>query len=184
MLHQDPSRVACLFSAETLRDRCAALGATLTQDYAGREVLAVCVLRGAIPFFADLVRHIDLPLVCDTLAVSSYEGGTTSTGRVRLVSDLRESVEGRHVLLVEDIVDTGLTARFLLQLIEERGAASVELVSLLDKPARRQVAVDVRYVGFTIEDHFVVGYGLDLDQRLRNLPYVGVLRSPSENAAS
>lgn len=156
----------------TLRARVDELGAQITRDYQGRQLHLVCVLNGAFLFMADLVRAIDLPLTLDFLSVSSYGSRTASSGEVRLVKDLDQSLKNKHVLLVEDIVDTGLTMRYLLQYLEGRGPLSVEVVSLLSKPSRRQVDVPVHYLGFEIDDAFVYGYGLDVGHRYRNLPFV------------
>lgn len=162
-----------LISAEEIARRCRELGAEITRDYTGEEVTLVCVLLGSLPFFGDLAREVKLATRFDALQASSYHGGTTSTGAVELVRSLRHPVEGRHVLVVEDIVDTGLTMQRVLGHLREMNPASLKLVSLLDKPSRRKVEVPVDYIGFTIEDRFVVGYGLDYDEQLRNLPFIG-----------
>ncbi len=148
------------------------LGAEITRDYQGKDLHLICVLNGAFMFMADLVRAIDLPLTMDFLAVSSYGEGTTSSGEVRLVKDLSHSLNGKHVLLVEDIVDTGLTMRYLLGYLEGHQPESVAVASLLSKPARRQVEVPVHYLGFEIDDAYIYGYGLDVAHRYRNLPFV------------
>ena len=170
------SRIDVLISEADLRDRVKALGAQITRDYAGRSLLVIGVLKGSFVFLADLVRAIDLPVVVEFIGISSYEGTTTS-GVVRITSDIGRSIEGKDVLLVEDIVDTGLTMRYLLDNLATRGPASVEVCALLEKPARARVTIPVRYRGFVIGDEFVVGYGLDWDGRMRNLPFVGVPRS-------
>src|SRR5690625_2057752 len=159
-------------SAEEISQRVAELGAEIRRDYAGKDLHLICVLNGAFIFMADLVRAIDLPLTMDFLAVSSYGEGTSSSGEVRLVKDLTHSLNGRHVLLVEDIVDTGLTMRYLLNYLEGHGPESVKVVSLLSKPSRRQVEVPVHYLGFEIEDAYIYGYGLDVAHRYRNLPFI------------
>ena len=159
-------------SSEQIASRVAELGQELTRDYAGKELHLICVLNGAFMFMADLVRQIDLPITMDFLAVSSYGEGTTSSGEVRLVKDLSHSLHGRHVLLVEDIVDTGLTMRYLLNYLEGHGPESVRVASLLSKPARRQVEVPVHYLGFEIEDAYIYGYGLDVAHRYRNIPFI------------
>jgi hypoxanthine phosphoribosyltransferase len=164
-----------LISAETIQARIAELGRTISADYAGQEIVVVPVLKGSFVFAADLVRHIDAPLAIDFLGLRSYEG-TESSGVVQITSDLTKSVEGKHVLVVEDIVDTGLTMQYLLQNLETRKPASVKLASLLHKPSRSKVPIPIDYLGFTIEDVFVIGYGLDYDQHYRNLPYLGVMR--------
>lgn len=164
-----------LISAESIQARVAELGRQISADYAGQEIVVVPVLKGSFVFAADLVRHIDVPLAIDFLGLRSYEG-TESSGVVQITSDLTKSVEGKHVLVIEDIVDTGLTMQYLLQNLETRKPASVKLASLLHKPARARVKIPIDYLGFTIEDVFVIGYGLDFDQHYRNLPYLGVMR--------
>jgi len=164
-----------LISADSIRARVQELGRQITRDYAGREIVVVTVLKGSFIFAADLVRTIDVPLAVDFLGLRSYEG-TESSGVVQITSDLTKSVEGKHVLVVEDIVDTGLTMQYLLQNLETRKPASVKLASLLHKPARSKVKIPIDYLGFTIDDVFVIGYGLDFDQHYRNLPFLGVMR--------
>ena len=170
------SKIEVLIAEADLRARVAALGAQITRDYAGRSLVVVGVLKGSFVFMADLVRAIDLPISVEFIAISSYEG-TTTTGVVKITSDLTRSIEGKDVLLVEDIVDTGLTMRYLLDNLATRAPASLEVCALLEKPARARVTIPIRYRGFVIGDEFVVGYGLDWDGRMRNLPYVGVPRS-------
>ena len=167
-----------LLTEEQIRVRVAELGAQISQDYAGKELMLVCILKGANVFLADLCRQITLPLSYDFVAVSSYGADTKSSGVVRILKDLDESVESKHVLVIEDIVDTGLTLRlsYLLENLRSRRAASVKICTLLDKPSRRRVEVPVDYSGFTVEDRFVVGYGLDYAGTYRNLPYIGVLK--------
>jgi len=165
-----------LIPAGALRARVRALGRAISRDYAGRSLTLVCVLKGAAVFFADLARAIRLPVELEFIAVSSYAGATESSGEVRLSADVARPLAGKDVLLVEDIVDTGLTAGFLVGLLQARGPRSVALCSLLVKPARAKVQVDIAYRGFVIDDVFVVGYGLDAAERWRNLPYLGVLR--------
>ena len=170
------SRPPVLLTADAIRQRIAALADAIVRDHASAESLhVVCVLKGAFMFLADLLRAIDLPVTLDFLAVSSYAAGTTSTGEVRLLKDLDVALDGRHVLIVEDIVDTGLTLNYLQEILRARGPRSLRTVCLLSKPSRRKVDVAVEYVGFTIEDRFVVGYGLDHAGRYRNLPYIGVI---------
>jgi hypoxanthine phosphoribosyltransferase len=164
-----------LISADSIRARVEELGRQITRDYAGQEIVVVTVLKGSFIFAADLVRTIDVPLAVDFLGLRSYEG-TESSGVVQITSDLTKSVEGKHVLVVEDIVDTGLTMQYLLQNLETRKPASVKLASLLHKPARSKVKIPIDYLGFTIDDVFVIGYGLDFDQHYRNLPFLGVMR--------
>ena len=164
-----------LLSAQAIAARVAELGAQITADYAGQELAVVAVLAGSFVFCADLVRAIDLPLSVDFLGVRSYGDETTTSGVVRLTHDLTRPIAGQHVLLVEDIVDTGLTLRFLMDTFRARAPQSLRLASLLHKPARARTQVPIDYLGFTIEDRFVVGYGLDAAQKYRNLPFIGVL---------
>lgn len=152
--------------------RVSELGAQITADYAGSDLHLICVLNGAFVFMADLVRAIELPLTTDFLSVSSYGSRTESSGEVRLVKDLEQSLKNKHVLLVEDIVDTGLTMKYLLGYLAGRGPLSVRVAALLSKPSRRRVEVPVDYLGFEIDDAFVYGYGLDVDHVYRNLPFV------------
>jgi hypoxanthine phosphoribosyltransferase len=159
-----------------IRARVKALGAEIRRDHGeGAPVHLVAVLKGSFMFLADLARSIDGPVSLDFIAVSSYGGGTTSSGEVRLLKDVDRSVEGRDVILVEDIVDTGTTLHYLQEVFHARGARSLKTACLLSKPSRRKVDVPVEYIGFTIEDKFVVGYGLDFDEQYRSLPYIGVM---------
>jgi hypoxanthine phosphoribosyltransferase len=152
------------------------MAAQIHRDYADAgQVHIVCVLKGAFMFLADLVRAIDMPVTLDFMALSSYAKGTTSSGEVRLLKDLDSALEGRHVLIVEDIVDTGLTLHYLQDILKARGPKSVRTACLLSKPSRRQIDVRVEYIGFTIDDRFVVGYGLDFEERYRNLPHIAEL---------
>jgi hypoxanthine phosphoribosyltransferase len=164
-----------LISAEQIESRVRELGAEITRDYSGKPLVLVSVLKGSFVFAADLARAVDLPLRVDFLGVRSYGQGTETSGVVQITQDLARPIEGDDVLLVEDIVDTGLTMAHLIDLFRTRGPASVRVCALLYKPTRARVAVAIDYLGFTIEDHFVVGYGLDFDERHRNLPYIGVL---------
>jgi hypoxanthine phosphoribosyltransferase len=165
-----------LLSADVIDQRIRELGTELSRDYADAPQLHfICVLKGAFVFLADLVRAVDKPTTIDFLAVSSYAKGTTSTGEVRLLKDLDAALNGRDVLIVEDIVDTGLTLQYLQEILRARGPRTLRTVCLLSKPSRRKVDVPVDYIGFTIEDRFVVGYGLDFEGRYRGLPYIGVL---------
>lgn len=159
-------------AAEAIQERVRELGADITRDHAGRNPHLVCVLNGAFLFMADLVRAIALPCTVDFLSVSSYGAGTRTTGEVKLVKDLSQPLSGRDVILVEDIVDTGLTMQYLLHYLEGRGPASLRVAALLSKPSRRQVEVRVDYLGFTIPDAYVYGYGLDRAQFDRNLPFI------------
>lgn len=165
-----------LVSQEELQKRIAELGAEITRDYEGKKLLVLGILKGAVPFMADLIREIKLPLAYDFMAVSSYGASTQSSGVVRILKDLERSVEDVHILITEDIVDTGLTLKYLKENLSGRNPLSVKVVTLLDKPARRKVDVVPDYNGFTIPDEFVVGYGLDFNEEYRNLPYVGVLK--------
>ena len=164
-----------LLGADVLAARIRELGAEISRDYAGRDLLLVCVLKGAIFFLADLMRAIDLPLELDFMAISSYGAATDTSGVVRILKDLDTSIADRDVLIVEDIIDSGLTLSYLARTLEARRPASLEICALLTKPSRRQMEVPVRYIGFEIPDRFVIGYGLDYAERYRNLPYLGVL---------
>ena len=173
-MHDDISEV--LYSAETIADKVATIGAAIAVDYGEQRPLIVGILSGCFPFVADLARAIDIHVEVDFMAVSSYGGGTTSSGVVRTLKDLNTSIEGRHVLLVEDIIDTGLTLHYIMENLRTRKPASLEVCSLLDKTEARNKNVPVKYRGFECPNAFVVGYGLDYDGLYRNLPYVGVLR--------
>ena len=165
-----------LLSEEQLAARIVELGAEITADYAGKEILMIGVLRGAVLFMADLARAIKVPVAIDFMAVSSYGAGTSSSGVVRILKDLDENVEGKHVLVVEDIIDSGLTLNYLVDNLKSRQPASIKICTLLNKPERRKVDVDIAYNGFTIPDHFVIGYGLDYAEKYRNLPFIGILK--------
>ncbi len=173
---QTPTHVDVLISSEELAARVSALGEQITRDYAGRSVVVIGVLKGSFIFLADLVRAIDLPLSVDFIGISSYQGATTS-GVVQITSDLARPIEGKDVLLVEDIVDTGLTMRYLLDNLATRQPSSLKVCALLEKPSRARVKVPIDYRGFVVGDEFVVGYGLDWDGKMRNLPFIGVPRS-------
>ena len=164
-----------LIERETLAARVAELGAEVSADYEGRDLLLIGVLKGAVFFMADLMRHLTVPCEVDFMAISSYGDATDSSGIVRILKDLDINIEGRHVLVVEDIIDSGLTLSYLIRNLESREPATLEVCALLTKPSRREIDVPVRYVGFEIPNKFVVGYGLDFAERYRNLPYVGVL---------
>src|SRR6478609_2228839 len=164
-----------LIDQETLAARVAELGAEVSADYEGRDLLLIGVLKGAVFFMADLMRHLTVPCEVDFMAISSYGDATDSSGIVRILKDLDINIEGRHVLVVEDIIDSGLTLSYLIRNLESREPATLEVCALLTKPSRREIDVPVRYVGFEIPNKFVVGYGLDFAERYRNLPYVGVL---------
>lgn len=165
-----------LISEEELRKKVAELGEEITNDYRGKDLLIIGIFKGAVPFLADLIRHIDIPLRYDFMAVSSYGSATRSSGAVRILKDLDTSVEDMHVLIVEDIVDTGLTLKYLKENLIRRHPKSLKIVTLLDKPERREVEVQPDYNGFVIPNEFVVGYGLDYNEIFRNLPYIGILK--------
>ena len=164
-----------LVDEESLRTRVAELGEEISTDYAGRDLLLVGVLKGAVFFMADLMRQLTVPCEVDFMAISSYGAASDSSGVVRILKDLDINIEDRHVLVVEDIIDSGLTLSYLMRNLESRAPASLEVCALMTKPERREIEVDVRYVGFEIPNRFVIGYGLDFAERYRNLPYVGVL---------
>ena len=173
-----------LVQPDALRRRVEELGAQITADYKGKDLLLVGVLKGAIFFLADLMRHIEVPCDLDFMAVSSYGSATDSSGVVRILKDLDAPLEGRDVLIVEDIVDSGLTLQYLLRNLGARNPASLEVCALLTKPARRKVELDARYVGFEIPDRFVIGYGLDFGEKYRNLPYVATMTDEAVAAAA
>jgi hypoxanthine phosphoribosyltransferase len=173
-----PAKPRALLSAEQIASRVRELGAEIGHDYADQKLVLVPVLKGSFVFAADLARAIDLPLRIDFLGVRSYGAGTESSGVVQITHDLLRPIEGEDVLIVEDIVDTGLTVGHLVELLRTRGPRSVRVCALLNKPSRARVAARIDYLGFTIEDRFVVGYGLDFDEHHRNLPYIGVLDAP------
>ena len=164
-----------LVQADELQHKIKQMGEEITRDYAGKNLLLVGVLKGAVLFLADLMRHLDVTSEIDFMAVSSYGSSTESSGVVRILKDLDAPLEGRHVLVVEDIVDSGLTLQYLLRTLEARGPASLEVCALLTKPSRRTVDLPVRYTGFEIPDKFAIGYGLDYAERYRGLPYVATL---------
>lgn len=165
-----------LINSQEIQKRINDLGKRISRDYKGKEVLLVCVLKGAFVFLADLIRAMDVPLKVDFIACSSYGSSTESSGVVRILKDLDYPVEGKHILLVEDIVDTGLTLNYILSLLKERRPKSLKVCAFLDKPERRVVPVKIDYLGFKIPNEFVVGYGLDYNGQFRNLPFIGVLK--------
>jgi hypoxanthine phosphoribosyltransferase len=173
--------LAILFSEETIRQRIRELGKQITEDYKGKDLVLVGVLKGSCVFLADLMREIDLPLSIDFMSVSSYKDGTKSSGDVEILKDLSNPIRDKDVLLVEDIVDTGLTLTRLLEILGSRGASSIKLVSFLDKPEPRiNKELPIHYTGFVVPNEFVVGYGLDAAGRYRNLPFIGVVKDPSK----
>ena len=174
MIHPDIEQV--LYTEEQLRDRVREVGQQIAADYAGREPMLISVLRGSYIFMADLTRAIDLNVTVDFMAVSSYGAGTTSSGQVEIKKDLSDSIEGKELIIVEDILDSGNTLYYLMDVLRARKPASIRICALMDKPERRTKPITADYVGFTIPDAFIVGYGLDYDERYRNLPYVGVLK--------
>lgn len=165
-----------LYSEEQIGAKVKEMGAQLSADYEGRNPLVICVLKGAFIFMSDLVKTITVPLEIDFMAVSSYGASTKSSGVVKIIKDLDVTVEGRDVLIVEDIIDSGLTLSYLIDVLDHRGAKSVTVATLFDKPARRTVELTPDYKGFTLPDEFVVGYGLDYAEKYRNLPYIGILK--------
>jgi len=166
-----------LISEETLQSRIAELGAQISEDYAGKNLLLLCVLKGGVLFLTDLMRHVNIPHEIDFLAISSYGRGVReSSGVVRIVKDLEDSIEGKNILIVEDIIDSGVTLSYLVQLLSPRNPASLKICTLLNKWERRTTEIPVDYIGFDIADEFVFGNGLDLDEQYRNLPYIGVVK--------
>lgn len=176
MAYADGDILKVLFTGEELRERIAQVGAQITRDYRGREPVLVSVLRGSYIFMADLTRSIDIPCTVDFMSVSSYGAGTASSGQVKILKDLSESIEGKDLIIVEDILDSGNTLYYLRDVLEARKPKSVSICTLLDKPERRVKDIKPDYVGFQIPDAFVVGYGLDYAERYRNLPYIGILK--------
>ena len=173
-MHDDILRV--LYTEETLKQRVHELGAAITEDYRGKNVFFLGVLKGSFIFMADLLRNVGLPCAMDFMAVSSYGSGTKTTGAVRITKDLTKDIEGLDVIIVEDILDSGVTLSYLKDYLLRRNPASVSIVTLLDKPERRAADIRADYLGFTVPDEFVVGYGLDFAERYRNLPYIGILK--------
>ena len=173
-MHQDVEKI--LYTEEEIRARVADLGAQITRDYQGKNLVVASVLRGSYIFMADLTRAIELPLSVDFMAVSSYGAGTSSSGQVEIKKDLSDSIEGKDLLIVEDILDSGNTLYYLMDVLGARKPASIRICTLMDKPDRRTKPVHATYTGFTIPDAFVVGYGLDYAEKYRNLPYVGILK--------
>ncbi|MGI6538404.1 MAG: hypoxanthine phosphoribosyltransferase [Caldicoprobacterales bacterium] len=173
MLTNNVERI--LIDEEKLMNRIREMGRQITEDYRGKDLVLICILKGAVIFASDLAREIKLPLAMDFMAVSSYGSSTKSSGVVRILKDLDQEIEGRHVLIVEDIVDSGLTLHYLTENLMTRKPASLKICTCLDKPERRVTPVKIDYVGFNIPDEFVIGYGLDYAEEYRNLPFIGVL---------
>lgn len=165
-----------LFSEEQIQNKIKELGEQLSSEYEGKNPLVICVLKGAFIFMADLVKQIKVPLEIDFMAVSSYGASTKSSGVVKIIKDLDVPVEGRHILIVEDIIDSGLTLSYLIDVLERRNAKSISVVALFNKPARRTVELEPDYAGYELPDEFVVGYGLDYAEKYRNLPFIGILK--------
>lgn len=165
-----------LLSEQKIKEAVEKMGAQITSDYKGKELVLICILKGSIIFTADLMRAIDLPLKIDFLAASSYGSGTQSSGTITIKKDIDTDIKGKHVLLVEDIIDSGNTLSRLKKMFSEREAASVKICTMLDKPARRETEISPDYCGYTVPDEFVVGCGLDFDEYYRNLPYIGILK--------
>jgi hypoxanthine phosphoribosyltransferase len=174
LLHSDIKQI--LLTEEQLGEKVRELAEQITHDYRGRNPLVICVLKGAFIFMAHLVKHMEMPIEIDFMAVSSYGASTKSSGVVKIIKDLDVSVEGRDVIIVEDIIDSGLTLTYLIDVLERRNALSVAVVALIDKPERRTAGIEVEYKGFVLPDEFVVGYGLDYAEKYRNLPYIGILK--------
>lgn len=173
-MHNDIQEV--LYSEEQIQQKVRELGQQISLDFEGRNLLVICVLKGAFIFMSDLVKTVTIPLEVDFMAVSSYGQSTKSSGVVKIVKDLDVPVEGRDVLIVEDIIDSGLTLSYLIDVLERRNALSVSVITLFDKPVRRTVDLEPDYKGYTLPDAFVVGYGLDYAEKYRNLPYIGILK--------
>ena len=173
-MHQDLQKI--LLNSEQIATRVKELGDEITRDYKGESVLMVAILRGAVVFFADLVKSVDLDVRFDFMVVSSYGSSSTSSGEVRIVKDISQPIEGKNVILVEDIIDTGNTLKNLKKMLLTRNPKSLKIASLLDKPSRRKVEIEGDYVGFEVPNEFVVGYGLDYAEKYRNLPEIGVLK--------
>lgn len=173
-MNEDMLRV--LLSKEEIHAKVQEMGKKLTEDYKGKNLLLVTVLKGAVVFLADLMREIDVPAEIDFMVVSSYGSGVKSSGVVKIVKDLDIPLKDKDILIVEDILDSGMTLSYIKDLLQSRGPRSIQIATLLDKPARRKVDLQADYVGFEVPDEFVVGYGLDFDERYRNLPYIGILK--------
>ncbi|MFA9413682.1 MULTISPECIES: hypoxanthine phosphoribosyltransferase [Streptococcus] len=179
MLEQDIKTV--LYTNEQIVAEAKRLGKQLTEDYAGKTPLLVGVLKGAIPFMAELIKHIDTHVELDFMVVSSYHGGVSSSGEVKIIKDVDTNIEGRDVIFVEDIIDTGRTLRYLRDMFEYRKAASIKIVTLIDKPEARVIDIQADYVGCRVPNEFLVGFGLDYEEKYRNLPYIGILKEDVYN---
>lgn len=173
-MHKDLEKV--LYTEEEIKDAAKRLADQINEDYAGQEVVFVGLLKGSVQFMADLLKNIEIMCTVDFMCVSSYGNGTKSTGRVNIIKDLSEPIDGKNVIIVEDIIDSGNTLNFINRYFSAKNARSVRICTLLDKPSRREVEIDVDYIGFDVPDEFVVGYGLDYREYYRNLPYIGVLK--------
>lgn len=173
-MHKDIE--AILYDEEKILSRIEELANEINRDYKGKDLTCICILKGGVFFMTDLLKKIDLPIVIDFMDVSSYGASTVSSGEVRIIKDLEHSVKDRDVLIVEDIIDTGVTLNYVVDLMKSREAKSVEIVTLLNKHERREIDMEIKYCGFEIPDHFVVGYGLDFNEKYRNLPYIGYLK--------
>lgn len=169
-----------LFTRDDIAKRVAELGAEITRDYEGKDLIVVGILKGAGVFMCDLIREINSPIKIDFMSVSSYGNSTESSGIVRITSDLHQDIQGCSVLIVEDIIDTGYTLHYLREYLRNRGAEDVKICTLLDKPSRRQVEVPVDYIGFEVEDRFIIGYGIDYAEKYRNLPFIGTLKQSAD----
>ncbi len=172
-MHKDLKEI--LIDEQQIKEKCAELGQAISRDYMGKSPILVTVLKGAVVFLADIIRCIDIPIELDFMVISSYGSGTRSPGNIKIVKDIDISLEGKDILIIEDILDSGQTLFHLTQMFKERNPASIKICTLLDKPSRRKADIKSDYVGFEVPDEFVVGYGLDYDERYRNLPYIGIL---------
>ena len=173
-MHEDVLKV--LLSEQEIADKVAEMGKQISEDYKGGNLMLVTVLKGAVVFLADLMRKIDIHAEIDFMVVSSYGAGVKSSGVVKIIKDLDVALEGKDILIIEDILDSGLTLNYIKELLQSRNPASIKIAALLDKPSRRKVDLQADYVGFVVPDEFVIGYGLDFDEKYRNLPYIGVLK--------
>lgn len=176
MTVQDYAVKEVLCTEQQLQEKIAELGAAITKDYQGKDLLMVSILKGSVMVMADLMRAVDLPLQIDFMNVSSYGAGTETKGSVKILKDLDVDIKGKNLLIVEDILDSGVTLHNLMNMLQQRNPASIEICALFSKPSRRKVDVEAKYIGYEIPDAFIVGYGLDYDEKFRNLPYVGILK--------